>query len=382
MLVGDILDTEDLAQAIDAGYVAEKLHPDYEDGTHLALYVYENSCVLDAMWTPTTKVCRGLIVDHDTWRVVALPFPKSFLVDVHKGGAPYVDPLPTTAPRVTTKVDGSLAIIYWWAEKWRVATKGSFQSDQARAAQQHLDTKETGGLYRGVTYLAEWLSPANRIVVDNGDTERLVLLGGRNLKDGRYERLDHLRTGWAQIGTVVKSWGVADDVEAHAARIKANHRPDDQEVKGTEFEGVVYQWEDGTMAKAKTSDYITRHALFTETTEKGIWRHISAGGDLEDIFQDGPDEIVDWVKRVAARLTNEKNALVNQVVDAYTRALAHVRRDPSGEYTRKQLAEALVDEPLKRVVFLLHDKDYTRLDGWAWRQVEPFGKVTYRAEEN
>ena len=379
---------DNLGYAVESEYVLDKDHPD----TDLTLYVYDNSCVFEHAWDNVTKQCRGLIVGPG-WTIVALPFPKTFLVDIHeaadtnsKDAPKYVDPLPKGEFRVTTKVDGSLAIIFWFEGKWRVATKGSFFSDHAVWGQAYLDARNTDGLDRNLTYLAEMIIPEwGRIVVDNGDREDMVLLGARSLYTGAYQRMETLEWGWASIGSVVESWGTEVDPRVINDRVKSNHRPDDSEAKGVEFEGVVLQWPDGTMAKAKMSDYIALHGLFTETTELGIWRVLSSGEGLETMMSVAPDEMVDWIKRVARDLEKRKNALLveahKQFNKAYRLAEAEMKRSGAAYMDRSDFVKATRGEKNQGVLLSLYDDNTESLTEWAWKQVRPVGKVTYRKED-
>lgn len=378
-------DYDQLGYAEESGYVICKDHPELP----LSLFVYDNSCVYNQMWTPVTKAARGLIVGpgHE---VVALPFPKTFLVDVHLAAATdsedapkYVKPLPTGPFRVTTKVDGSLAIIYWFEGQWRVATKGSFASEHALWGQAYLADKDLGFLDRSLTYLAEMVIPEwGRIVVDNGDKPDMVLLGARSLYTGEYQRLASLVHGWAGIGSIVQSWGTETDPERLAARIKANQRPDGSKAGGTEFEGVVLQWEDGTIAKAKMQDYLNLHGLFTETTELGIWRVLSSGQGPESIMGNAPDEMVDWINSVVDDLESQKKELLEEVCREFMRVNRRAQ-DLAVPFfpERKDFAKATQGSKYQKVLFLLYDDDSDKMDNWLWKQVRPVGKTTYRKVE-
>lgn len=383
-------DYDQLGYAVEAGWVTEKDHPDFPE---LSIYTYTNECVFESIWTPVTKAARGLIVGPGR-EIVALPFPKSFLVDIHltKGEdrPKYIEHLPDGPFRVTTKVDGSLAIIFWYEGKWRVATKGSFISDHAKWGQEYLDARDTGGLDRDLTYLAEMIIPEwGRIVVDNGDQEDMVLLGARSLYTGDYAPMEHLLCGWEPIGSVVQSWGQETDPVALNEWIKTNHRPDATQATGLEFEGVVLQWPNGFMAKAKMKDYIALHGIFTETTELGIWRVLSNGGAPEDVMETAPDEMLEWVQSVARKLEKQKRDLLDEVTTDYFKALrlakAYDKPRADGTYyaDRKEFAQAVgqLGSPYAKVLFQMFDDNTEGIDAWLWKKVRPYGKVTFRREE-
>jgi len=95
------------------------------DGS-LALYVYTNRCVYDGLWDDVTVLARGLVLDLSARRVLATPFPKFFNYG-ERGVA-----LPDEPFEVSEKVDGSLGIVFNDGDRWRVVTKGAFDSAQAR----------------------------------------------------------------------------------------------------------------------------------------------------------------------------------------------------------------------------------------------------------
>lgn len=371
--ISDLMDTMELMNEVSNGYVQEKFHPDKD----LALYVYDNSCVYDGRWNNVTKQARGLILDN-IGEVIALPFPKTFLVDVHltegEDRPAYATPLPEGEFKVTTKEDGSLAIVYWHGGKWNVASKGSFASDVSIAAQAYLDTKNTKMLDRSLTYLAEWVSPENRIVVDYGGLVDLILLGARSLYTGAYQRLETLEEGWAPIGSVVRQWAPATNPRKLAELIKTS------EHQGTKFEGVVLQWPDGTMAKCKNLKYIALHGMYTEMSEKGIWRVLSTGGSLTDLMDRGaPDELMTWAKGVEKKLKGQRSRLKGRLTREYNKAMLGIAYD--APTARKQFAMAVAGSEFSKVLFMLYDNNTVGLDKWLWKQVEPFGKVKFRKDE-
>jgi RNA ligase len=136
----------------------------------LTLYIYSEHCVFDAAWTRITIAARGLILCHDERRIIATPFPKFFNLGEHGLSA-----LENAAFDATEKLDGSLIIIYHHGGRWRTATKGAFDSAQAKWAEPWLTDRVTAHFKPGTTYLAEATYPENRIVVKH-ETGQLRLL--------------------------------------------------------------------------------------------------------------------------------------------------------------------------------------------------------------
>ena len=147
----------------------ETLNKYYEDGwlikqTHptlpLTIWNYSQTTQYEAKWDDVTLMCRGLVTMDETGEVVARPFKKFFNIEEGKH-------TPTDQYDVYKKMDGSLIIAFYFQGGWIFASRGSFSSDQARAASK-LFYKEynSAGMNTDTTYLFEYTSPWNRIVVD------------------------------------------------------------------------------------------------------------------------------------------------------------------------------------------------------------------------
>lgn len=136
-------------------------------------------------WNKYEKVCRGLILEYGTGRVVAWPFEKFFNI-----GEFGMQPRGRLTD-VSEKLDGSLGILYLDPfNEPCIATRGAFDSDHAMWATQFLQRWHGHSLKlylpRGYTLLFEIIAPQFRNVIDYGERPRLVLLNGRDTADGRY----------------------------------------------------------------------------------------------------------------------------------------------------------------------------------------------------
>ncbi|MFF9912496.1 RNA ligase [Streptomyces sp. NPDC013457] len=385
----ELLPPQALAEAIDAGHVTRKAHPELP----LSIYTYTRTCQYERIWNQVTTRCRGLVADDATGEIVALPLPKFFNIGEHEAGQPYAPALPDEPFEVYDKVDGSLAVIFHYAGRWRVASKGSFISAQATWAQRRLDGRDTGALTPGVTYLAEILYPQNRIVVDYGDRRDLVLLAAFGA-DGTEVPLAEAAADWTAIGSVVRTWP-AMPLDELIALTEANTLPGGQTATGTDAEGFVLRYASGVRAKAKLSEYVRLHKVLTGVTERDIWRSHgiqrfagtsvkrlaqglgcsvaelggvkSAGGrPLDALLEQVPDEFDAWVRGVIARLEDEAAALERAIDEAY-RGVAHLAAD-RGAFARAVKALP-IDGDLRSALFLRLDGRPTDL--FVWRSVRP-----------
>ncbi|MGW3323113.1 RNA ligase [Streptomyces virginiae] len=391
----DLMPAQALAESIDAGYVTRKSHPELP----LSIYTYTRTAQYERVWNDVTTRCRGLVADDTTGAVVALPLPKFFNVGEHESGQPYAPALPDEPFEVYDKVDGSLAVVFHYAGRWRVASKGSFISAQATWAQRTLDGRDTGALRPGTTYLAEILYPQNRIVVDYGDRRDLVLLAAFG-PDGTEVPLAEAAPHWEGIGSVVTVWP-AMPLDELIALAESNTLPGGASATGTQAEGFVLRFASGVRAKAKLAEYVRLHRVLTRATERDIWRahgiqrftglplkqlaqglgttvaeiEASDGKPLDALLDQVPDEFDAWVREVIERLESEAALRERAIDEAYT-GLAHLAAD-RGAFARA--VKALPERELRAAMFLRLDGRSTELA--VWRNVRPETSDPYTNDE-
>ncbi|MFF7881026.1 RNA ligase [Streptomyces sp. NPDC020794] len=362
----------DLAAAIEAGHVTRKTHPTLP----LSILTYTRECQYGHIWTPVTMRCRGLIADDKTGAVVALPFPKIFVTAMH-GVHDFAPPLPAEPFEIFEKADGSLIIVFHYDGRWHAASKGSFISEQAQWAQAVLDAADISGLDTELTYLAEAIYPGNRIVVNYGQREDLVLLAAYRPADGTEEPLSAVAPHWKQIGPVVRSWGLRDGIAELEQLAAASTTLDGATVSGTDEEGYVIRYASGVRAKVKLSAYLTLHKLFTGTNERTIWEVLASGQDPAVLFDQVPDEFADWARAIADQLRAEHARIVREATAAHADVIAALPADPD----RKTFALEAVKSPHRSALFLIHDGRDTAVSDWAWKQIKPRGDKPFKNDE-
>ncbi|MGW6708055.1 RNA ligase [Streptomyces sp. NPDC054956] len=391
----DLMPAQALTEAIDAGYVTRKSHPELP----LSIYTYTRTAQYERVWNQVTTRCRGLVAEDEGGAVIALPLPKFFNVGEHETGQPYAPALPDEPFEVYDKVDGSLGVLFHYAGKWRVASKGSFTSTQATWAQRRLDGRDTSALVPGTTYLAEILYPENRIVVDYGQRRDLVLLAAYGA-DGAEVPLAEAAVHWQDIGSVVKTWP-AMPLEELLALTGSSTLPGGGAATGTDAEGFVLRFASGVRAKAKIAEYVRLHKVLTGVTERDIWRghgiqrfaalpakqlaqglnctvadiEASGGKPLDALLEQVPDEFDQWVRSVIERLEQEA-ALRERAIDEAYASLAHLA-DDRGAFARA--ATSVRDSRVRAALFQRLDGRSTEL--LSWRQVRPEASDPFTNDE-
>jgi RNA ligase len=348
--VHDLFDPADLAAAIEAGYVRVQTHPNLP----LLIHNYTEHAQFDRHWTPVTTQCRGLIVHAETGEVLARPFPK-----VHNHTEPEAPVFGLDEPvSVADKVDGSLAIGYPIPEGtgYAIATRGSFASDQAVHATAVWNARyaDTVTIPPGVTPLWEIIYPANRIVVDYGGLDDLVLLAGVHIESGEFVMPHQLGKAMGWPGPVVETFPYDRFTD-----VLASEPRDGKE--GFVVRSVIT----GRSAKFKYAEYVRLHRIVTGLNARGLWELIGAGKTVADVCVDLPDEFHQWVTDVASELEEQVAAIKDQALAAY----AETRGLLPDEFERKDFAMLAAHNPMRAYLFKMLDG--RPIHDMAWKAVRP-----------
>lgn len=125
-------------------------------------------------WNDVERICRGIIFEKETGKLIALPFPKFYnYTELPEDNNITNDDI----DYIEYKEDGSLGICFYYNNDWWVSTHGSLGSEQGIHATNVLRSKYNyKDLDMHLTYLVEIVYPDNRIVTDYGDVDDLYLL--------------------------------------------------------------------------------------------------------------------------------------------------------------------------------------------------------------
>jgi RNA ligase len=339
-----------LADHVALGNIREQVHPYLP----LAIYNYTPQVQYSRSWDEVTLMSRGLILDIGTGEIVARPFRKFFNWaewDPAKQ-ADYFD----RPHRITTKLDGSLGILYHWDGDWMIATRGSFGSDQAERGAKLLRQYDLSMVpTEGVTPLVEIIYPENRIVVDYGDYEGLIFLEAISISSGLA-----LPSPWWK-GPRAQTY-VGDIMEVVALKSTS---PGD-------LEGYVIRWDDGEMAKIKFDEYVRLHRVLTGTNAVRVWEAMQEPDLWAILLHHVPDEFYHWVKQVELDLHT-------QAVQIETAArLAYQDHAHLASISRKEFALWAAHHEYSDILFrMLDDKPY---DSNVWKRIKPEPSRPFREE--
>lgn len=356
---------DELLDAIDAGDVRVQQHPEFPE---LKIFNYTEETQYRNRWNKVTLACRGLILNAHTSEVVARPWEKFF------NFGQMDNRIESTAPvEVTDKVDGSLGILYRRPDGfWAIATRGSFASEQALHATEVLGTRYADFLqsleYRPgagfYTFLFEIVYPENRIVVNYGDMDDLVMLGGVHKIYGYYMGPQEA-AAWGWTGPVTEVWNFDSFVDALSF-------PDR---KGKE--GVVIR-SGKNIVKLKQADYVELHRIVTNLSPKTIWQMIGDGKTIGGICSDIPDEFHGYVKEIGEGLLKKASEIAYEVRTEFIDMMLGLEGD-AGVVNRKKFALKAAKSEHKKYLFLLLDnKDIKPV---IWQNIKPRGDVKSLVED-
>ncbi|XAO35323.1 RNA ligase [Streptomyces phage Francob] len=351
--VSSIFSLDDLEKAIADGWVRVQTN---EDNT-LSIYNYTEVAQYKRYWTDVTLNCRGLILDN-YMHIVARPWKKFF----NFGERPLLFSTDTPV-EVTDKKDGSLGILYRhpMTGDFRIATRGSFLSDQALHATDVWNDKYShiAQPWDGLTFLFEIVYPDNRIVLDYGETDDLILLGAVHNQYGWYY-------GPKEAAGMLSWTGPVTEVFEYRTT------NDCFKVHRSNAEGLVIR-AGSEMVKLKQEDYVALHKLVTGLNERAVWERLSKGESRDTVCASLPDEFHGFVDQVADELEQKFKEIYHGSHQSYCDILNKMPGKsslPKSEW-RKLFASYAVKMPNYDLLF--NYLDNRPVHDAIWKMIRPKG---------
>ena len=332
------------------GLVYKQVHPTLP----LTIWNYTEKVQYENLWDEITLQTRGLVTDNEG-NVIAHPFKKFFNIEEKKF-------TPTENFEVYEKMDGSLGILFFYEGQWVIATRGSFTSDQAVKAQEILKSKYlVESIPKGYTTLFEIIYPENRIVVDYGNEESLVVLGMTSRMSGKEMDYNSLLSIHNESGMpVVKRYDGIEDYSLLKKMVSNTH------------EGFVVKFSNGERIKVKGEEYLRLHKIITNLSTTAVWEVLSNGGDMENLLKDVPDEFYKKIKEYEKTLRYGFYQVSEYCGKFHDYFKYGKYNDKENEPTKKEFAEHVMKNchpPYRPVVFTMWDgKPYKH---FIWKIIKP-----------
>lgn len=336
----------------------QKLNKYYEDGllyrqVHptlpLTIWNYTEKVQYENLWDEITLMCRGLVTDEEG-NVVARPFKKFFNIEENR----YT---PTSKFDVYEKMDGSLGILFNYKGEWIFASRGSFTSDQAIKFKEIFYRRYKDNLLsKKSTYLFEIIYPENRIVVDYGNEEDIVMLGEIRTSTGEELDLEYnIQLGFC---TVMKYSGINDYTQL-------------KQIIDNNAEGFVVRFSNGDRIKIKGEEYLRLHKIMTNLSTTAVWEHLKEGGDINELLKDVPDEFYKKIKNYESELRYAFYRISEDIGKTFDYKMYGKYNDKEPLTDRKEFAEWVQTQPkhYQGILFRMFDKrNYSEL---IWKLLKP-----------
>lgn len=309
---------------------------------NLSLFNYTAQAQWENKWNIFEQLSRGLIINNQTGEIVARPFKKFFNLGQSYGDGKMAVPNDNTQlVNVFEKFDGSLGILYRQYGKHKIATRGSFDSDQALWATEYLfNNHDLTDLPDNLTLLFEIIYPENRIVINYGDTEDLVLLAVINRYTGNeypFSAVCEIADYYGFNTPASYSFNNVQDILESASRLV-----------GTESEGYVLLYSDGSRFKVKGDDYLFLHRIVTNITKKNVFQMWLEDAKFPDIPNEFLTQMAEWY---------EEFDMVSQQIEDEAR---HAYWD-APTASRKEFALAVKDHMYSSVIFAMYDENQAKV---------------------
>ena len=317
------------------------------DSLNLFIWNYNQVCQYNKKWDKYTKLARGLITDF-SGNIIARSFPKFF--NINETEETKTENLPNEIPMITEKIDGSLGILYFENSNACIATRGSFNSDQAKWATDWIQKRFIKSDFKdGYTYLWEIIYPENRIVIDYGDMKELILIAVINIENGSELK-----------------------IEIEAKRLKVNHvNIINKDIKRTMLEldniekreGFVARYSNGFRVKMKCKEYVRLHKIISSFSSISIWECLMNNDNFNEILIDVPDEFYKWVKIKKAQLENDFTKIEKRAKECFNKVKDINNRKEQAIYIMKN------HKDISNIVFPMLDGK--AIEKIIWKKIRP-----------
>jgi len=292
---------------LEYGQVNARYSGDFVLFNYKAVAEYENR------WNWFERNSRGLIFNWRTGEIVARPFAKFW--NWGQGGRKASGHIVT----ITEKLDGSLGILYRDGDcKYCIATRGSFDGEQALWATDYFRS-----MFGHVKVPYEWtllfeiIYPENRIVVDYGGREDLVLLAIRDRFTGKYQPFYPAVYQFAydngfSTPRVYDFNNVTEIIEA-------------TDYLSVNQEGFVVEFSGGVRFKFKGDAYVELHRIVTNLSFKQVLRAVQEE-TYQALVDSLPSEFVVQVQEWRDEIEERVERATQEVNQAYADAPKGTRK--------------------------------------------------------
>lgn len=297
---------------------------------------------------------RGIILEKGTWNIVAHPFDKFF-----NYGETQAYNISLKDSYILEKIDGSIIKVFHYNNKWRIATNGTIDADDASnmdgitfskiffdIVSKEDFNKLTENFSPNLTYIFELVHPSNRIVVDYGDLKELVFIGLKENDGALCDFNIFHKSIKKKYEKIFKRFSIRFSKKFNVVNLddmsQLSDLADDHNNKGNNFEGfVVVQIVDDLVVgrvKVKSPKYVQLHHI---ATGEGVTNNLVGVllDNEEEEFEIYLDKLPESVKEEYKLLKKRYSDLIE-----YLSKEGNYYKKRSHKLTRKELALDIQDK--------------------------------------
>lgn len=287
----------------------------------LVIYHYTPPCAIQGLWGEATVKSRGLLVNSETLEIVGAVMSKFFRDE--DWPASFARPMSDdTDYIITEKLDGVLVYVTEFEGERIVWTRTGFDNDAVTYATAMLDAFDLRGFdLESLTLGFELIHPKQRVIVDYGDVERLVLIDV-------ISNVTALPVGYDAVLVVARRIGAETPPERSLLP---------QEYDQENRDGVVLRYRLGLYRKkVKTEWYMERARFLPTLTSRRVLEKLRDGSLSSWIVKCPSDEWIEW-------MADEATTYILALLDLKKKALAAVSRaykelETDADVSRKEFA--------------------------------------------
>ncbi len=304
---------------------------------NLVLYNYTKKCVYERAWDEVTTTHRGIIYDKKTKEIVSYVLPKFF--NINETDETKLENLPHLPYEVFEKLDGSFVSCSFHEGEWIVATRGSFDSKQAREAKKIIQEKKYD-LSPKYSYIFEVIYPENRLdvgqfLVVNYDAMRDVVLTAMFHKNtlltpfGEQKAGDEAGRLHCQFEALRLGMPISKKYD-----INLDQALENQKTLPTNEEGYVIRYENGLRLKIKGNEYLKMQKELSGITTHTIWNAFTCLDMPVKYLQEAPEEVRPQVEAMAKKILNKMDLALFELKATMMSKVPHIdKTDPEWRKT-------------------------------------------------
>jgi hypothetical protein len=283
---------------------------------------------LVGMWEDKNSIyreCRSLVIDMDKEKIVLCPFRKFFnLNEVPENDERIIgDKINKSIIfEISNKLDGSMQSARYYDGEIIMAGSMAIDKENSWRLQDGYDllTDKHIEMFKDLadfTFIFEYVGKQNPHVVNYKFDKYLILIGMRNVKNGKEMDYDIVQIIGKRYGVkTVKIENLTfDELLYKTKNLKANEK-----------EGWVLNI-DGYKVKIKCDDYVSLHRILDRLASINVIIEAIAEDKYDDLISKVPDGYAKRINKIATLIYEYQNKVIDKVNKYFNKAPKNSRKD-------------------------------------------------------